>query len=48
MKPTATPPKDAGIPPKGRPENFGTGDGSQVGKVGKGNKRLPKTGKGGK
>jgi hypothetical protein len=32
-KPTAQPPKDNGIPPRGRPENFGTGQGDRVGNV---------------
>jgi hypothetical protein len=45
-KPTAKPPKDSGIPPKGRPADFGTGPGDKVGNVGRGDKRLPKTGKG--
>jgi hypothetical protein len=46
LKKTAQPPPDAGTPPRGRPENFGTGDGKQVGKVVRGDKRLPKSAKG--
>ncbi len=45
MKETAKPPKDSGIPPKGRPADFGTGDGSQKGNVIRGEKRPKGKGK---
>jgi len=46
MKETAKPPKDSGIPPKGRPADYGTGDGTKVGSIGRGDKRLPPKSKG--